>query len=232
MSMQDVSPLRSSFTRLYAVIEKDIRSEVRTRFGITALLLFVVTSVVLVVFSVTDEPLPKPLMAALLWVLMFFTAMTGLGRGFVREEERGTTLLLRLSATSTTILVGKLLVNVVLALVANLLTVVLFLFFLPRLSVGNMSSLLAVVSVGSAGFAATLTVVSAIVAKAGSTQALLPVLSFPVLLPLVMPGTNAMLMALAGFSIAECAGDLTIMAGYTAVVCIVAWMVFDLIWHD
>jgi ABC-type transport system involved in cytochrome c biogenesis permease component len=58
------------------------------------------------------------------------------------------------------------------------------------------------------------------------------VLSFPVLLPLVMPGTNAMLMALAGFTVPEMAGDLVVMTGYTAIVSIIAWMVFDIIWHD
>lgn len=223
---------RASWLRLAAVVEKDVRSELRTRFGITSLLLFVVTSVVLVVFSVADEALPKPLTAALLWVVMFFTAMTGLGRGFVREEERGTSLLLRLSTTSSAVLWGKLLVNVVQAVVANMLAIVLFLFFLPRLTVGSIPSLLLVVSVGSIGFAAALTVVSAIVAKAGSTNALLPVLSFPVLLPLVLPGTNAMLMALGGYGVADMAGDLSVMAGYTAIICIVAWMVFDIIWCE
>ena len=232
MAAVGTARLRVLWLQLIAVVEKDVRSELRTRFGITSLLLFVVTSVVLVVFSVADEALPRPLIAALLWVVMFFTAMTGLGRGFVREEERGTSLLLRLSTTSTAVLLGKLIVNVVQAVAANMLAVLLFLFFLPRLTVGNIPSLLVVVTTGSIGLAATLTVVSAIVAKAGSTNALLPVLSFPVLLPLVMPGTSAMLMALGGYGVSEMAGDLSIMAGYTAILCVIAWKVFDIIWSD
>jgi hypothetical protein len=41
-----------------------------------------------------------------------------------------------------------------------------------------------------------------------------------------------MLMALAGFTVPEMAGDLVVMTGYTAIVSIIAWMVFDIIWHD
>lgn len=221
-----------TLVRLFAVIDKDIRSEMRTRFGVTSLLLFVVTCVVLVVFSVADEAIPRPLAAAVLWVVMFFTAMTGLGRGFVSEEERGTALLLRLSATSTSVFMGKLIVNVIQAVLANLLAAMLFLFFLPKLQVGNTMLFLIVVVVGSMGLASALTVVSAIVAKAGTKSALLPVLSFPVLLPLVLPGTNAMLMAFAGFDVAEAAGDLVLMMAHTGIVSVVAWLVFDHIWCE
>lgn len=224
--------MHPSVVRLIAVIEKDVRSEVRTRFGITALLLFVVTSVVLVVFTIVDEEISRPLASALLWVVMFFTAMTGLGRGFVSEEERGTALLLRLSTTSTAVFLGKLVVNGVQAVIANVLAAMLFLFFLPRLDVGNTALLLTVVVVGSAGLAAALTIVSAIVAKAGSKNVLLPVLSLPVLLPLVMPGTEAMLMAFAGFTFRETLGNLTLMMSYTGIVTVVAWLVFDIIWSD
>jgi heme exporter protein B len=217
---------------LLAVIDKDIRSEIRTRFGITALVLFVVTCVVLVVFSVADEAIPRPLAAAVLWVVMFFTAMTGLGRGFVSEEERGTALLLRLSATSDAVFMGKLVVNVLQAVLANLLAAMLFLFFLPKLQVGNTGLFLIVVVVGSLGLATALTVVSAIVAKAGTKNALLPVLSFPVLLPLVMPGTDAMLMAFAGSPVSEAAGNLVLMLAYAGIVSVITWLVFDYIWAD
>ena len=41
-----------------------------------------------------------------------------------------------------------------------------------------------------------------------------------------------MLMALAGFTVPEMTGDLAVMVGYTAIVSIIAWMVFDIIWYD
>lgn len=224
-----VLPLR----RLAAVVDKDVRSELRTRYGITALLLFAATAVVLVAFSAADEPMPRPLAAGFLWVVMLYTAMTGLGRGFIVEEERGTALYLRASTTASAVFFGKLVVNVVLALMSNLVAATLFMFFMgSAATVGSVPLLLATVAVGSVGLASVLTVVSAIVAKAGTRSALLPVLSFPMLLPLLLPGTNAMLRAFAGTELPEATRALGLMSAYTGIMVVISWIVFDTIWSD
>ena len=158
--------MKRSGLGMLAVAGKDFRSEMRTRFGVTALGLFVVTAVSLVVFAIADEPLRKPVAAALVWVIMFYTAMTGLGRAFISEEERGTSLFLRLNARPLDVYLGKLLVNTALSLSANILATVLVLLFLPSVVVGDWSTLIATVVVGSVGLAAVLSIVSAIVAKA------------------------------------------------------------------
>ncbi len=199
----------------------------------SALLLFVVTTVTLVVFAAADEPMPRPLAAAVLWIVMFTTAMTGLGRGFISEEERGTALLLRMSATATSIYVGKLLGNIVQAVISNLVASMLFMLFLSTtVDVGNPTLLVLVVSVGSIGMAAALTIISAIVAKAGSRNALLPVLAFPILVPLLLPGVNAMIYALAGLSLVEAMPDLLLMTCYTGVLVVVSYLVFEVLWCD
>lgn len=217
---------------IFAVAGKDFKSETRTRFGITALGLFVVTAVSLVVFAVADEPLRKPVAAALVWVIMFYTAMTGLGRAFISEEERGTSLFLRLNARPLDVYLGKLLVNTTLALAANVAATVLILLFIPSVVVGNWGTLVATVVVGSIGLAAVLSIVSAIVAKAGTRNPVLPVLSFPLLVPLVMPGVKALLLAFAGFTIVEAKGDLVLMLSYSGLIIIASIYVFEVVWED
>ena len=217
---------------ILAVAAKDIRSELRTRYGVTTLGLFVVTTVILVVFALADEPIRKPIAAALLWVIMFYTAMTGLGRAFVSEEERGTALFLRLQAPPLSIYFGKLLVNTALALASNLLATFMVLLFISSVVVGDWTVLLTAVSVGSIGLASVLTIVSAIVAKAGTRNPVLPVLSFPMLVPLVMPGVNAMLMAFGGLGFADAQGDLLLMVAYTGIVIVVSSLVFEFIWAE
>lgn len=69
--------------RWIAVFRKDLQSEVRTRYGITTLALFVVTVVSLLAYSTAEEPLGRPIVAGVIWILMFFTAMSGLGRSFM-----------------------------------------------------------------------------------------------------------------------------------------------------
>lgn len=215
-----------------AVVAKDVRSEVRTRYGITSLGLFVVTAVTLVVFAVAEEPLSRPLTAGILWVIMFYSAMTGLGRGFISEEERGTALFLRLHSPLTLLFVGKLTVNVLLAVMTSTAALLLMMIFFGSMVVGSWSVVYATVLLGSIGMASVMSIVSAIVAKAGTRNPILPVLSFPMLVPLVMNGVNAMTLGLAGFSMQEASGDLWLMFAYTGMVIVVSVLVFPVVWDE
>ena len=218
--------------RWIAVLNKDLRSEIRTRYGITTLALFVVTVVSLLAYATAEEPLAKPIVAGVIWILMFFTAMSGLGRGFMSEEERGTSLYLRLSAPTSSIYWGKLAGNLVFSLLSNLALILLFLILMPLVQVGSFGLLFLTVVLGSCGLATVVTITSAIVAKAGTRNALLPVLSFPLLLPLVMPGIQATLYALAGLGIAEAWGDVSVMIAHTGIVAVVSWLVFGVLWEE
>lgn len=224
--------LASPLQGLLAVAEKDVRSELRTRIGITSLGLFVVTTVSVIVFAVADEPLQRPLAAALLWVTMFYTAMTGLGRSFITEEERGTSLYLRLHTTPLSVYFGKFAVNCILGMTANLVALVLMMWFVDTIAESDIATLFTVVAMSTLGLAAVITIVSAIVAKAGSRNALLPVLAFPMLVPVLMPGVRATLYALAQMSIADAAGDLLLMLAYSGIVIVVSTFVFEVVWTE
>ena len=117
-------------------------------------------------------------------------------------------------------------------MVSNLAATILLLFFMSSISVGDWVTLLTTVLIGSIGLAAVLSIVSAIVAKAGTRNPLLPVLSFPLLVPLVMPGVNAMLYAFAGMGLADAQGDLLLMASYSGIIIVVSALVFEVVWTD
>ena len=80
--------LCSIWVSLLALVKKDLVEEFRTRYAINALLMFALVSLVVVSFSVGANALGSQLHAALLWVVIFFTSMSGLGRSFVKEEEK------------------------------------------------------------------------------------------------------------------------------------------------
>jgi heme exporter protein B len=224
--------MHSALQGVLAVAEKDARSELRTRVGLTSVVLFIVTTVSVIVFALADEPVPRPLAVTLLWVVMFYTAMSGLGRAFVGEQDRGTAFYLRLHTLPLAVYFGKLAVNLLMALLSNLAALVLMLFFVPSIAVGSISTLLVAVGVGSVGLAAVLTIVSAIVAQTGTRNPLLPVLSFPLLVPVILPGVKATLYALAGMGLSEAASDLMLMAAYSGIVIVVSTFVFDVVWAD
>ena len=82
-------------TATYAVVEKDIRSELRTRYALNALLMFVVTAVSTILFALRSDNPSIELLSGMYWVVVFFTAMSVLSRIFVSEEERGTVTVLQ-----------------------------------------------------------------------------------------------------------------------------------------
>ena len=113
-----------------AIFLKDLRSELRTRYALNALIMFVITTLSIVLFSIGQESVQPDVLCGLLWIIIFFSAMSGLSRTFVSEEERGTTMTLHLVARPVAVYVGKLLFNLALLSFINLLSVGLFLILI------------------------------------------------------------------------------------------------------
>ncbi len=216
----------------YAVVEKDIRSELRTRYALNALLMFVITAVATILFALrTDNPSIE-LLSGMYWVVIFFTAMSGLSRIFVSEEERGTVMVLQLSATPTVIYFGKLLFNSCLTLLLTIAVTALYFIVFPGFQIRSYDVFFLVVLLGSLGFASSATIIAAIIAKAGARGTLYPVLSFPILIPLLMTVMNGTTRALAGETMVEAMGEFQVLAGYLLVMVGGSVVLFDYVWKD
>lgn len=215
-----------------AVARKDVRAELRTRYALNATGMFVVVVVSVVAFAIGPEILSPAIVAGLLWICFFFSAVTGLGRSLVAEQERGTMLLLRLSVPSTPVYFGKLLFNLGLALLSNGLIIALFLVLVPDGWSGDVGSLLVIGAVLSLGLAAALTIISGIIARASARGALAPVLSFPILLPLIFLGVDMLRRAGEGKPLSAMLDTLALSFAYTVVVVAVSYILFDLLWKE
>ena len=217
--------------RFFAVARKDIKSELRTRYAITAMGLFILTTISMIVFATVGEKFNPELAAGVLWIIMFFTAMTGLAKSFVSEEERGTGLLLQLSTTPTSVYFGKLFFTTCLSIVLN--AAALFLFFLfTGLEVKNWLIFGIMELLGSIGLAASTTIISAIISKAGTKNALFPVLAFPLLLPLILAGVETTILSFVGAPWAEAQGNIILMICYSIVVIASSMLLFEFVWVE
>ncbi len=216
----------------YALIEKDIRSEVRTRYALNALIMFVVTAVSTIVFALrSDNPSPE-LLSGMYWVVVFFTAMSGLSRIFVSEEERGTALTLQLIASPTVVYFGKLLFNSALTLLLTTAVTILYVLIFPGFVIGSYATMLSTILLGSLGFAASATIIAAIIAKAGARGTLYPVLSFPILIPLLLTVMNSTSKALTGESFVNAIEELRVLIGYLLLMVGGSYLLFEYVWKD
>ena len=172
-------------SKSYSLFLKDFKSELRTRYAINALAMFIIVAISVILFSVGNEKISPSLTGGLFWVVIFFTAMSGLSRAFVSEEERGTSLTLQLIAAPSTVFLGKLLFNIILVFAMNTIIAVLYSAIFETFIIQNFVLFLVSFVLGNIGLAVSSTIIAAIIAKAGAKGTLYPVLSFPILLPLI-----------------------------------------------
>ena len=217
---------------IWAVVSKDIRSELRTRYALNALLMFVVTSVATILFALREDEVSTDVLSGMFWVVIFFSAMSGLSRIFVSEEERGTAMTLQLVASPSEVYFGKLIFNCGLTLVLSSAVTVLYLVVFPAFIIKSAVVFLMTILLGSLGFASSATIIAAIIAKANTKGTLYPVLSFPILIPLLMTVMKSTTRALDGDSVTAALSDFQILVSYVMIMIAGSSLLFDYVWKD
>jgi heme exporter protein B len=223
----------SHVSAAYALIRKDVHSELRTRYALNALLMFVVTAVATILFALRSDQPTSSVLSGLYWVVVFFTAMSGLSRTFVSEEERGTTMTLQLIASPSTVYFAKLIFNTVLTFSMTIAVTILYMTVFSNTFVIKTFAIFAgTVVFGSLGFASASTIIAAIVAKANTRGTLYPVLSFPILIVLLMTVMNATTKSLDGEELATALPDFQILIGYFLAMTGGSYLLFEYVWKD
>ena len=215
----------------WLIFKKDIRQEFRTRYALNAILLFALVTLVAVSFSIGTFNASSEIKSALLWVIIFFSAMSGLSHIFVREEEKHTADTLKLVAGSTGVFIGKFLFNLFLLYLLEVITVPLF-FAVMNFEVQGVLIFIIVLLLGSFGLSAGATMTAAIISKASARGALFAVLSFPILLPVIIAGINGTKIAVKFTMIREAGDELQMLISYSVVILTAAVLLFDFVWKE
>ncbi len=219
-------------TSTLAIVSKDVRSELRTRYAMNALLMFVVTSVATILFALREDEVSTEVLSGMFWVVVFFTAMSGLSRIFVSEEERGTTMTLQLIASPSIVYFGKLIFNCGLTLVLSSAVTILYIAVFPAFVIKSMGIFILTIFLGSLGFAAAATIIAAIIAKANTKGTLYPVLSFPILIPLLMTVMKSTARALDGEMFIAAMSEFQILVSYLMIMIAGSYLLFDYVWKE
>lgn len=218
-------------SKAFAVYAKDLRLELRSRYALNAILMFGVTTLVVVSFSLGQAGLPPKLLAALFWIIMFFASMSGLAHVFIREEESGTALVLKLRAEPDAIYWGKLTFNfTLLSLMTIIITPMFFIF--TDAPTGNIGAFIVVLILGVIGLCGATTVIAAIIAKVAVKGALFAVLSFPILVVLLLLLVGASTKVLDGRALGDIATELQGLVAYCVVMITASILLFKFVWLE
>ena len=174
------------------VVRKDLRVETRSREVLYTALLFAVSCMLVFAFGLVKEGrVVADAAAAILWITIAFAGTLALGRIFDRERQNETMRALLLAPVPrAAIYVGKLAGVVLLLLLVEAVVVPLValmfdaaLFRHPALTAGLLLA-------GSLGYAAVGTLFAAMLARSRSRGALLPVLLYPMTVPVIIGGVR------------------------------------------
>jgi len=218
-------------SKALAVYAKDLRTELRTRYAVNAIIMFGVTTLVVVSFSLGQSGLPPKLLAALFWIIMFFASMSGLSHVFVREEEAGTALVLKLRAEPDAIYWGKLLFNFTLLSMMTIIITPLFFMFTDA-PTANIFSFLIILLLGVVGLCGATTIVAAIISKAAIKGALFAVLSFPILVVLLFLLVNATSQVFDNKSLGEILTEIQGLVAYCVIMITASVLLFRFVWLE
>jgi heme exporter protein B len=181
------------------VLKKDFAIELRSYEILSTTLFFAVACVAIFSFAFVKEGRAEVDAAAgILWIAIAFAGTLALGRTFERERY-GETLkaLLLAPAPRPAIYLGKLLGIIALLFATEILLVpmVAFLFNAPFFT--RPLLLVALLGLGTVGYAAVGTLFAAMLVRARTRDVMLPILLYPITIPVIIAGVRgtAALMA-------------------------------------
>src|SRR5882724_6065695 len=176
-----------------ALLGKELQTEFRSRELLITTMFFVLT--VIALFSITFDAAvsdPKNVGPGLLWLAILFSSSLMLQPCFLKERTNDTLSALRLSVGDPfAIFLAKLVANVCLLLITELLALPIFAVFFNVKIMRVFPQLMLVFLLGSIGIAVTGTALSAISSQARMRELLLPMLLLPLLVPILLASTEA-----------------------------------------
>ena len=220
--------------RTWAMARKDVMVELRARDRMNAMLFF--AALVLFIFNFALGPDLERLRAVapgLLWLAFLFTGMLGLSRSFQAERENECfEELLLTPGDRESIFFGKLAGNVLFMITAEALILPLF-GILYNLDIwGELPSLGLVAFLGTLGFSALGTLLAAMTAHLRAREVMLPLLLFPLTVPLLLASVRATEAVLAGEGLGAASHWLKLLAGFDLIFLVVSPLVFEFVLEE
>jgi len=170
---------------------KDLRIEVRSKEIFMTVAFFGALLVVIYSFAFQDKSAIRAAVPGMLWVALAFTGTIALGRAFDRERENDTMRALLLAPVPRlSVFIGKAIAMTALILGVAVIIVPLLALWLNAPLFAYPLELAGIVIAGSFGIAIVGSVFAATLLKARSRDVLLPVVLYPILLPLFVAGTK------------------------------------------
>ena len=201
------------------IARKDLAIEFRTRTAFLSALVFSLLSIVIFFFAWDPTAIPAvDLAPGVLWVIFTFSGLLGLHRSFgIEQSDRAIDGLLLAPVPRQSIYLGKALANLLFVLAVQAITLPAIVLFYNVPFDASFGAIAAIAALAAVGLVAVGTLFSAMAVNTRMAELLLPMLSLPFFVPIVMPAAQATASLLAGRPIAEAAAWLKLLLAFDIV---------------
>ena len=210
------------------LIKKDLLLELRQKYAIGGILLYVFSTIFIVYLSFIQ--IENRTWNALYWIIILFASVNAIAKSFVQENS-STQLYFYSIAQPAAIITAKILYNLLLLLFLSLIA-----FFFFGIIAGNpvekTGLFLITTFLAAAGFSITFTFISAIAAKAKNSSVLMAILSFPVILPILLTLVKLSADSLNLVQDSAYWKDIVILLAIDVLLLTLVFLLFPYLWRD
>ncbi|MCB0510695.1 MAG: heme exporter protein CcmB [Chitinophagales bacterium] len=172
---------------ILAYVLLEFKLEFRSKFALASLLMYVLSTIYLVYFSLEYQALKADLLPALwavfFWLITLFTTVNATFRSFSKEGSSRMLFYYTLLDAKTFVL-AKIFFNAIVSWVLSVVSALMFIVVLGN-PIQNLGIFFLSLSIGTLGYSILFTYISAIAARSGANASLSVILGFPLAIPLL-----------------------------------------------
>ena len=202
--------------KVWAIIKKDIVTELRTKELFSSMLIFALLVIVIFNFAFGFSTELLDLAApAMLWISFIFAGVLGLSRSFALEKEGNAVIGMLLTPTDRSLIyAGKMISNTIFIFLVGLLMVPMFILFFNYEFLSTLIPLIPVIFLGAVGFVSIGTLFSAMALNTKLREVLLPILLFPIIIPVIVSAVKLSGQVLDGNSLFAASSSLKLLVSF------------------
>ncbi len=216
--------------KVLAIVGKDIATELRTKEMMSAMLVF--SMLVILIFNFAFDLRAdnmNTLAPGVLWVAIAFAGMLGLSRSFIVERDKGVLDGLLLAPVDrSAIYFGKMIGNVLFISLVEIIILPVFIILFNQ-PAGTLPPLVGVVVLGTIGFAGVGTLFSAMAVHTRAREILLPIMLFPVIVPVLLSAVNLTSAILDNIPFEEVSHWLALLVAFDVIFIAASFILFDFV---
>ena len=214
--------------QIIALIKKDLLVDFRQKYVVAGIALYVFATIY-IAYLAFNNVITSATWNALFWLILLFSSITGLGKSFGQEAHRSHYYYYL--AKPVHILTSKLIYYGFYEILLVVLLTGIFNLFLG-FPVENPSLFLVNLLAGASGLSVCFTLIASIAAKSDNGSHLMPILAFPVIIPVLLLAVTNSRKIVFGASLEEISGNLLVLVCFNVIIIALSFILFPYSWKN